>query len=174
MKTCANDSWLFICVFIYAVWLGGVSDGQEAARQQIPLMAPMHRSNLIARLWGEVGADHPWSQALKWRRYPELFHLCLSRWNNCMQCPYAWACVCSHTWAGLNMPFSLGTAGGLHSWKEWGFLKPVVKEAVCAHGKMMWNESSHVFARATKTANKTAQWANWVVQSETENAHKGP
>lgn len=112
MKTCANDSWLFICVFIYAVWLGGVSDGQEAARQQIPLMAPMHRSNLIAWLWGEVGADHPWSQALKWCLYPDLFHLCFSRGNNCMWCPHARAYLCRCTWTGLDTPFSLGTAGG--------------------------------------------------------------
>lgn len=30
------------------------------------------------------------------------------------------------------------------------------------------------FAHASKKANKTAQWANLVVQSETENTHKGP
>lgn len=37
---------VYLFVFVYAVWLGGVPDGHVAARQQIPSMAPMHCSNL--------------------------------------------------------------------------------------------------------------------------------
>lgn len=54
-----------------------------------------------------------------------------------MRCPLAWAYVCRHTRTDLDTPFSLGTAGGCILEKSGGFLKVGVKEAVCAHGKVM-------------------------------------
>lgn len=105
--------------------------------------------------------------------YSKLFHFCPCRWNNCLRCPLVHASLrvqvhmnrCRYT-------LFLGCIRVLLSWKEWEILKVGVKEAVRAHDKVMWNESAHLLPCNKKTANKTAQWANLVAQSETENTHR--
>lgn len=80
------------------------------------------------------------------------------------------ACVCRRTWTGVDTPFSLGVSWCCFLEKSGAFWKLGWRKQY-AHMTRWCEMNRPICYRATKTANKTAQWANLVVQSETENTH---